>query len=44
MIIIVLVSIPLLDGATWFNPQSVYDKGIEDLVYFANYNTAFYSI
>lgn len=35
MIILILVSIPLLDGSTWFTPLAVYDKGIEEVTYFA---------
>ena len=42
MIILILVSIPVLDGSTWFTPLTVYDKGCLDLVYFANTNPASY--
>jgi hypothetical protein len=42
MIILVLVSIPLLDGSTWFSSLSVYDRGIDEVMYFANYEPANY--
>jgi hypothetical protein len=42
MIILVLVSIPLLDGSTWFSSLSVYDRGIDEVMYFANYEPSYY--
>jgi hypothetical protein len=35
MIILVLVSIPLLDGSTWYSSLAVYDRGVQDMAYFA---------
>lgn len=35
MIILILISIPLLDASTWYNSNTVYDKGIDNLLYFA---------
>lgn len=35
MIILVLVSIPLLDGSTWFSSLAVYDRSVQDMAYFA---------
>lgn len=42
MIILILISIPILDGTTWFATSTVYDKGFLDLVYFANTNPSHY--
>jgi hypothetical protein len=42
MIILILVSIPLLDGSTWFSELSVYDRGIYEVVYFADNAPSFY--
>jgi hypothetical protein len=42
MIILVLVSIPLLDGSTWFSALAVYDRGISNAMYFANNSPAEY--
>ena len=42
MIILVLVSIPLLDGSTWYSTESIYSHGIEDLMYFANSAPKYY--
>lgn len=42
MIILVLVSIPLLDGSTWFSALAVYDRGINDMLFFANNSPALY--
>ena len=35
MIVVILLSIPLLDGATWFTNKTVYDQAQSSLVYFA---------
>lgn len=42
MIILVLVSIPLLDGTTWYSTESLYTHGIKDLMYFANTSPNYY--
>jgi hypothetical protein len=36
MIILILLSIPLLDGSTWFSNLTIYDKAETSLIYFAN--------
>ena len=35
MIILILLSIPLLDGSTWFNSVTIYDKAQESLIFYA---------
>lgn len=35
MIILILLSIPLLDGSTWFTSVTIYDKAQESLVFYA---------
>ena len=35
MIILILLSIPLLDGATWFSNVTIYNEAQSSLVYFA---------
>jgi hypothetical protein len=35
MIILILLSIPLLDGATWFGNQTIYNDAQSSLIYFA---------
>lgn len=35
MIILILLSIPLLDGTTWFSSVTVYDKAESSMIYFA---------
>jgi hypothetical protein len=42
MIILILMSIPLLDGSTWFSNTSTYDMDHNQIIYFATYNTAYY--
>ena len=37
MIILILVSIPLLDGSTWVTSPTIYDKAQSSLVYYAQY-------
>ena len=35
MIILILLSIPLLDGATWFSSVSIYQQAQSSMIYFA---------
>ena len=36
MIILILISIPLLDGTTWFNNTTVYDASQNQIIYLAD--------
>lgn len=36
MILLILISIPILNGDTWFDNITSYEKGIEELSFFAN--------
>lgn len=42
MIILILVSIPLLDGSTWFSALAVYDRSFNDVAFFATHQPALY--
>lgn len=44
MIILILISIPLLDGSTWFSTVTIYDKSQNALVYFANNEPSSYQL
>lgn len=34
MVLLVLISIPLLDGDTWYDNVTSYEKNLDQLVYF----------
>lgn len=36
LIILILISIPLLDGSTWYNFTTVYDRSQSSLLFYAN--------
>lgn len=38
MILLILISIPILNGDTWFDNVTSYEKGIEELSFFAGTN------
>lgn len=38
MMLLILISIPLLKGDTWFNNVTSYEMGLNELAYFANLN------
>jgi hypothetical protein len=37
MIILILLSIPLLDGSTWFTNTTIYDRGQDIPIFYATY-------
>lgn len=38
MILLILISIPLFKGDTWFDNVTSYEMGLNELAYFANSN------
>ena len=44
MIILILLSIPLLDGATWFSSVTIYQQAQNSLIYFAKNYPSQYQI
>jgi hypothetical protein len=38
MVLLVLISIPLLDGNTWYENVTSYEKSLDELIFFLNYN------
>ena len=44
MILLILISIPLLNGDTWYDNVTSYEKGLDELVYFKSKGSAMFDV